>query len=388
TTNPAARELVRRYQKRPYEELYDRVNDPDEHHNLADAPKYAKIKKQLSKKLDAWMEREGDKGNETEMEAFEHQNSGQKGAQKAFLTSRPEDPRILLADPFIFEDKGIYYIYGTCAPDGILCYRSLDLEHWEGPVGKVQGVKTKGLALSSKHSWGDHSFWAPEVYKLKNGRYAMVYSVQTRIAIAFSDSPMGPFKPEGDELFTPDQNSIDNHIFVDDDGQAYIYWVRFGLGKGNEIRVAKLSDDFKTIVSEQFECLHSEEPWERQMGKVTEGPFVLKHEGTYYLTYSANDFHSKDYAVGYATSSSPLGPWKKYEGNPILHNADGNVGCGHHAFFRTYDGELYVVFHAHNSDEKITPRQTLIAPAGFEETASGPDKLVVNSEDLIYPIFY
>ena len=55
--------------------------------------------------------------------------------------------------------------------------------------------------------------------------------------------------------------------------------------------------------------------------KVAEGPSVLKKEGIYYLIYSANHFESKNYGVGYATSDSPMGPWKKYEENPILQRA-------------------------------------------------------------------
>lgn len=68
-----AAELVGRYLRRPGEELYDRVNDPDQLHNLADDPKYAGIKKKLAAKLEKWMEEQGDKGAETEMEALEHQ---------------------------------------------------------------------------------------------------------------------------------------------------------------------------------------------------------------------------------------------------------------------------------------------------------------------------
>ena len=68
-----AAEKVRRYQHRPAEELYDVENDPYEWHNLADDPKYAGIKAEHQKQLAAWMKRQGDKGQETELEALEHQ---------------------------------------------------------------------------------------------------------------------------------------------------------------------------------------------------------------------------------------------------------------------------------------------------------------------------
>lgn len=71
--DPRTRELVRKYQHRPYEELYDRINDPDQEHNLAGMKKYRKIQTCLSKKLDKWMESQGDLGLKTEMEAEKHQ---------------------------------------------------------------------------------------------------------------------------------------------------------------------------------------------------------------------------------------------------------------------------------------------------------------------------
>lgn len=68
-----AAEKIRRYENRPGEELYDVVNDPYEWHNLANEPKYAKVKNDLRTKLYAWMAQQGDKGQATEMEALKHQ---------------------------------------------------------------------------------------------------------------------------------------------------------------------------------------------------------------------------------------------------------------------------------------------------------------------------
>lgn len=70
--DPFAARQVERYAKRPETELYDVLQDPFEQHNLADDLDYAKIVKRLGKALDRWMELQGDKGQETEMEAFHH----------------------------------------------------------------------------------------------------------------------------------------------------------------------------------------------------------------------------------------------------------------------------------------------------------------------------
>ena len=71
-TDPKAKELANKYQYRPAEELYDVASDPFEMNNLAENPMYAKEKKELNKKLVSWMELQGDKGQQTELEANEH----------------------------------------------------------------------------------------------------------------------------------------------------------------------------------------------------------------------------------------------------------------------------------------------------------------------------
>lgn len=71
--DPFARERVRRYRKRPQFELYDLANDPYELHNRADTPAYEPVQKRLKAALDQWMEQQGDKGVETELNAFNRQ---------------------------------------------------------------------------------------------------------------------------------------------------------------------------------------------------------------------------------------------------------------------------------------------------------------------------
>lgn len=99
-----------------------------------------------------------------------------------------------------------------------------------------------------------------------------------------------------------------------------------------------MNSDLKSVKEETLrECIKADASWELQQAKVAEGPSLLKRNRVYYLIYSANHFRSQDYAVGYATATSPLGPWKKYDGNPILCRdkdvAAGLVGTGHGAPF-------------------------------------------------------
>jgi GH43 family beta-xylosidase len=79
-----------------------------------------------------------------------------------------------------------------------------------------------------------------------------------------------------------------------------------------------------------------------------EGSTTFELGGTYYLTYSANNWESPSYGVGYATARSPLGPFKKYAGNPILSQdpAIGMYSTGHGSLAFSPDGsEMYYVHH-------------------------------------------
>ena len=92
------------------------------------------------------------------------------------------------------------------------------------------------------------------------------------------------------------------------------------------------------------DIIPSEFEWEKAQegNEVAEGPFVLKHKGKYYLTYTANDYLCIDYAVGYAVSDSPLGEYKKYSGNPVLKRTDKVYGTGHHSFTTSKDGKKII----------------------------------------------
>ncbi len=72
-TDPDAADKVNRYQHRPAVELFDITKDPFEWHNLADDPKFTEVRKELTAELDRWMKSQGDQGQQTELEATQHQ---------------------------------------------------------------------------------------------------------------------------------------------------------------------------------------------------------------------------------------------------------------------------------------------------------------------------
>jgi beta-xylosidase len=282
-------------------------------------------------------------------------------------TNIAED-RLPLADPFILYYGNMYYAYGTSSPDGIVVYTSPDMKVWE---------KAACLALNKNDSYGNRQFWAPEVYYV-NGQFYMYYSAEEHICVATSLSPLGPFVQDEQKPMLPDKG-IDNSLFIDDNGKPYLFFVRFT--DGNEIWVAELENDLKTIRHNTLHpCIHVSQDWENRRGRVTEGPFVIKHNGVYYLTYSANDYQSQDYGIGVATSTDIMGEWKKSDKNPILQKPEGLVGSGHHCFFKDKDGKWQVAFHAHKSSTAIHPREMYITSADFRQLPTGETILWIDPE--------
>ena len=265
-----------------------------------------------------------------------------------------EKSQLPLADPFVLFDNGVYYAYGTHSDDGIEVYTSSDLKIW----------RLSALALDKKNITQTRWFWAPEVYHIGN-LYYMYYSANEHLYAATSTSPLGPFQQVGKEPFLP-EGSIDGTLFRDDDGHYYFFFVRFSHG----ICMARMNDDLTSIQTETIRpCIEQSQNWEMDplfpQSRVNEGPFVLKHHGKYYLTYSANDYRSQHYGLGLATATNIMGPWTKSVHNPFLQNVGGLVGTGHHAFFFNKKGKLMLIFHAHQSTQTVSPRLSYFIDAKF-----------------------
>jgi len=284
--------------------------------------------------------------------------------------NKSKDSSIYLADPTIFCEDGIYYLYGTGGKDGFLVYRSTDLKKWEGPCGA-----SDGYALKKGDSFGNEGFWAPQIFKY-NSKYYMAYTADEFIAIASGDHPLGPFRQEKIAKLPADIRQIDPYVFFDDDGKIYLYHVR--LTDGNRLFVAELNNSLTDIIPETLtECIIAEKEWEhthkdKYSWPVAEGPTIIKRDGTYYFFYSANDFRNVDYAVGYAMSKSPYGPWEKYKGNPIIdrHMLLQN-GTGHGDLFIDKENNLKYVLHTHFSADKVSPRRTAIVTLKTEKNSEG-----------------
>ena len=255
----------------------------------------------------------------------------------AGLAQAAEVPSILPgADPFALADGGKLYIY----PTG----RGPTLDVW---TQGTSGWHDDGTLLALKAvPWvrddhaAKHYLWAPDMLAL-NGRYYLYYSVgpqdptPSRLGVAMCDGPEGPCTDSGRPLLTGGQGfeAIDPMVFVDPkSGARYLY---AGGSNGAKLRVFTLARDMVTIERE----IPVDQP-----PAFTEGVFMHERGGIYYLSYSHGHWDRSDYAVHYAMSASPTGPWK-YRG--VLLASEGKFkGPGHHSFVRDpATGDWLIVYH-------------------------------------------
>jgi hypothetical protein len=228
---------------------------------------------------------------------------GPLAAQNPIITNQyTADPtaRVFNGKVYLYPSHDILATPGHGRP-GWFCmedyhvFSSPDLVHWAD-----RGV----IVSQDKAPWvkpDSYSMWAPEcVYR--NGKYYFYFPSTPRdsgygrgftIGVAVGDKPEGPFVPEDEPI--KGVHGIDPNVFIDKDGQAYLYWAQ-----GN-IYAAKLKANMLELASEPVivQGLPTK--------GLKEGPFLFERKGIYYLTYP--HVRNRTECLEYATGSSPLGPF-------------------------------------------------------------------------------
>ena len=325
---------------------------------------------------------------------------------------------VAFGDPFILSaSDGNYYMYGTGGvKKGFAAYSSENLVDWNFEAEVYSG--------DQPNSWTVKNYWAPEVYEI-DSKYYMFFSADWkenptnelenfRIGVAVSDSPTGPFIEVSEKpLFDPGYPIIDANI-LQHEGKTYLYYSRVCYKNPVESEVAdwareqnmfdeieeswvygvELSNDFTTVIGEPVLLLQPpksmsdpQTEWESRSvtsGEVnrrwTEGSFAFEHNDKIYMMYSANYFGGEHYAVGYAVSDNPLGPFVKASNNPVLekNTAKGGdvTGTGHNMVFKSKDDDkLYCVYHGrtqNTGDERVVFIDELIIDDEGVLTVDGP----------------
>ena len=271
-----------------------------------------------------------------------------------------------IGDPFIVQSEEFYYMYATSFDvEGFKVWKSENMEEWID----------LGVCLDLTDSWAHEDYWAPEVI-YHNGKYIMHYTSRRksdeslRLGVAVSESPEGPFEDvHNGPMFDFGYAAIDGHVFIDEDGKPYFYYSKDCSEnyvaenvRASEICVCELSDDLLNVTSEPITLFGPSEDYDSIMvgdQMWNEGPYILKKDGIYYMTYSANFYASNDYCICVAKAKNPLGPFKK--GNaPIMKCGNAGedfAGPGHNAFFYDKEGKLKMTFHIQTNEDEPSPNR-------------------------------
>ncbi|MFI5937404.1 family 43 glycosylhydrolase [Actinoplanes sp. NPDC051494] len=225
-------------------------------------------------------------------------------------------------------------------------------------------------ATIATFGWAGADAWAGEV-EPRNGRYYWYTSVNgngpgwMNIGVAVGDSPLGPFTDaKGGPLISDSTaNSaglnIDPTVFVDDDGQAYLYWGGYWSPRAVKL-AANMIDTVGAVVTPQGLTNYWEAPW------------MFKRSGLYYLMYAANDTNGcvtdSAYACQrYATATNPLGPWTQR--GIVLGQVSSTTN---HAGIVDFNGQSYLVYHTADAPGGGTFRRSVAV-----------DKLFFNADGTI-----
>ncbi|HEX8303449.1 MAG TPA: glycoside hydrolase family 43 protein [Jatrophihabitans sp.] len=281
-------------------------------------------------------------------------------------------------DPAALRVGNRYYAYATQGGgSNIQVLTSPDLIHWTaGPD-----------ALPQVGRWASGGkTWAPEVLAV-GGKYVLFYTEHDQksdkqcIGRAQSNSPGGPFvdnRPAPLVCQPALGGSIDPNPIRGADGALYLYWKNDGncCGKPVQLWVQRLSPDAGSLRGSPVALLSNTRSWQ---GNLIEAPEMVTHGGRYYLFYSANDYGSDKYAVGYASCRGPIGPCADKSEQPLLSSAAMAAGPGHPFVLDLADGSSVMLFHAWPPDaigSAVPGRQLWLEPlrwVGGEPRMSPPD---------------
>jgi hypothetical protein len=272
-------------------------------------------------------------------------------------------------DPMALFTGPVYYAYSTGSRFPVI--RSTDLVNWT----------SVGTAFATAPAWSSGNPWAPSVladaqpctdrqpgststacfYLYYVGLNNQLATPSNCIGVATADAPEGPFRDRGiltrsDGTVDPARgpigcgdsagySNIDPAPFVDANGSAYLYLSTGHAASGAWDRKASeipLAADRVRASGGRRALLSATRSWETG---VIEGPWMHRRNNTYYLFYSGGNWTDGSYAMGYATSFSPTGPYTKASANPILKSTADVIGPGGGSVTRGPFGGDWMLYH-------------------------------------------
>jgi hypothetical protein len=262
--------------------------------------------------------------------------------------------------PYIGQDGRLYVICSHDNPNAsdydmlknYVLYSTTDMVNWQdhGVVFDINNVSWANLA------------YAPSVC-YRNGTYYLYFpNGANGIGVATSSSPTGPFSDALGRAMvdrnTPNSNvewCFDPCIFVDDDGQAYLY---FGGGGPGNARVIKVNSDMTSVSGSAVTI---------DAPNFFEAAYMHKRNGTYYFSYSS-DFSAGAATIEYMTSNNPMTGFQ-HRGT-VLNNPWDNLGNNNHQSFIEYQGQWYCFYHNRALSDAVYQRSVCVDYLNYNSDGS------------------
>ena len=200
---------------------------------------------------------------------------------------------------------------------------------------------------------GSYMMWAPDCVYHEEKYYFYfpaaprdtIYGRGSCVGVAIADKPYGPFVPQAEPI--RGVNGIDPCVFIDKDGQAYIYWC------GGGMFVARLKDNMTELASEPVRITGLPAGF-------TEGPFLFERNGKYYYTYPW--VQDKTETLAYAIGDSPMGPFE-YKGL-IMEQWPSECWTNHHSILE-YQDQWYLFYHHNDYSPEFDKNRSMRADSLF-----------------------
>jgi hypothetical protein len=208
-------------------------------------------------------------------------------------------------------------------------FSSSDLSDWTDHGVIVQQNDVPWVRPNS------YSMWAPDCIE-RNGKYYFYFPTSPKdtvtygrgftIGVAIADKPEGPYVPQATPI--KGVRGIDPNVFIDKDGQAYLYW-----SAGN-IYAAKLKENMIELASDPV--ILKDLPTKG----LKEGPYLFERKGIYYLTFP--HVENKIERLEYSMSDNPLGPFKMT--GVIMDESPTGCWTVHHSVIQ-FKNQWYLFYH-------------------------------------------
>lgn len=262
---------------------------------------------------------------------------------------------INIRDPFVLNENGVYYLYGTRAADfgkntgGFDVYTSDDLKNWSGPTECFD---------SERYGLNREVNWAPEVHKYKDKYYMFASFTQENglrgTYALVSESPLGPFSPCSNGALTPDEwECIDGTLYVENGVPYLVFCHEHTQTVDGEMCFVRLKDDLTGCAGAPKEIFTASAPWwadRKRPGEhyVTDGPFMYRtKDGDLLMIWST--FIEHKYAQCIAVSENG-----GINGN-FLHLSPLIKDDGGHGMIFCSGNDLILAFHSPNQTGSERP---------------------------------